>query len=62
VKLALLRDLPLGTTGAAVQSGAQASQNQQQAQQQQQSQQQQQQRSNSNTAAGFGGTTGSPQP
>jgi outer membrane protein TolC len=62
VKLALLRDLPLGTTGASVQSGAQASQNQQQAQQQQQSQQQQQQRSNSNTAAGFGGATGSPQP
>jgi len=62
VKLALLKDLPLGTTGAAVQGGAQASQNQQQAQQAQQSQQQQQQRSNSTTAAGFGGATGSPQP
>lgn len=62
VKLALLKDLPLGTTGAAVQSGAQASQNQQQAQQAQQAQQQQQQRSNSTTAAGFGGATGSSQP
>jgi outer membrane protein TolC len=62
VKLALLKDLPLGTTGAAVQGGAQASQNQQQAQQAQQAQQQQQQRSNSTTAAGFGGATGSPQP
>jgi len=62
VKLALLKDLPLGTTGAAVQSGAQSSQNQQQAQQAQQAQQQQQQRSNSTTAAGFGGATGSPQP
>lgn len=62
VKLALLRDLPLGTTGAAVQSGAQASQNQAQSQQSQQAQQQQQQRSNSNTAAGVSGATGSPQP
>ena len=62
VKLALLRDLPIGTTGASVQSGAQASQNQQQSQQLQQSQQQQQQRSNSNTAAGLGGTPGSSQP
>ena len=62
VKLALLKDLPLGTTGAAVQGGAQASQSQQRAQQAQQSQQQQQQRSSSTTAAGFGGATGSPQP
>jgi outer membrane protein TolC len=60
VKLALLRDLPLGTTGAAQQGGAQGQQQQQQ--QQQQAQQQQQQRSNSNTAAGFGGPPGSSQP
>ena len=61
VRLALLRDLPIGTTGASVQSGAQAARTNS-SRSNATAQQQQQQRTNSNTAAGSGGTTGSTQP